>query len=249
MRRIALRPTKSVAQRLGRAMRIALHFISLILLSLAVGGCVNKEPEQRAAFIVWLQTQVIDAPDRRVPELDETQRDALGDYADQYDVLSDIDNLVQQQVQHLANAFEHETLTSLAQLQARHDTLRADRTALLAGQDALRQAQAHAQSERAEWKQPTDLQPVYSAAYDKIATQPIQVLNALNDIAQASLDDALRVADFIANHADQITIQADSGAVRDPSVQRDLNQLLDTLNRHADAVEQAQQRLKTLQSS
>ncbi|OZI48563.1 DUF3053 family protein [Bordetella genomosp. 4] len=228
-------------------MRIAFQFISIVLLSMAIAGCVNKEPEQRAAFIAWLQTQVIDTADRRVPALDETQRDALGDYADQYAVLSAVDNAVQQQMQNLTNAFEHEELASLAQLQARHQTLLADRQALAAGQEALRQAQAHAQSERAEWEQPADLQPVYTKAYDKIATQPVGVLDELTAIALASLDDALRVADFLTKHADQITIEADSAAVRDPSVQRELNQLLDTLNSHAAAVEQAQARLQTLQ--
>lgn len=228
-------------------MRIAFQFISIVLLSMAIAGCVNKEPEQRAAFIAWLQTQVIDTADRRVPALDETQRDALGDYADQYAVLSAVDNIVQQQVQNLANAFEHEGLTSLAQLQARHETLRADRQAVAAGQEALHQAQAHAQSERAEWEQPADLQPVYTEAYDKIVTQSAGVLDELTGTALASLDDALRAADFIAKHADQITIEADSAAARDPSVQRELNQLLDTLNSHAAAVEQAQARLQTLQ--
>lgn len=228
-------------------MRTAFHFIGAVLLSVAVAGCVNKEPEQRAAFIAWLQTQIIDTADRRVPALDETQRDALGDYADQYAVLSAVDNVVQQQMQNLANAFEHEGLTSLAQLQARQETLRTDRQAVAAGQEALRQAQAHAQSERAEWKQPADLQPVYTQAYDKIATQPASVLDELAGTALASLDDALRAADFIAKHADQITIEADSAAVRDPSVQRELNQLLDALNSHAAAVEQAQARLQNLQ--
>ena len=228
-------------------MRIAFHLISIVLLSMALAGCVNKEPEQRAAFIAWLQTQVIDTSDRRVPELDETQRDALGDYADQYAVLSAVDNIVQQQMQNLANAFEHEGLTSLAQLQTRHETLLADRQALAAGQEALREAQAHAQSERAEWEQPADLQPVYTKAYDKIVTQSVGVLDELTGTALASLDDALRAADFIAKHADQITIEADAAAVRDPSVQRELNQLLDAFNSHAAAVEQAKARLQTLQ--
>ena len=228
-------------------MRIAYQFIAAVLLSLAAVGCVNKEPEERAAFIAWLQAQVIEAPDMRVPELDETQRDALGDYADQYAELRAVDGAAQEQMQHLANAFEHETLTSLAQLQARRDALLADRQSLIAGQQALHQAQAHAQAERAKWKQPEDLQPVYAEAYDKVVTQPVRVLDELTTTALTALDDTLRVADFISQHLDQMTIEDDAASVQDPSVQQALNQLLDVLNSRAAAVEQAQSRLRTLQ--
>lgn len=228
-------------------MRSALHFVSMLLLCVTAAGCVNKEPEERAAFIAWLQAQVIDAPEVRVPALDETQRDALGDYAVQYEELRAVDSAVQEQVQNLANAFEHEALTSLAQLQSRHEALRTDRKALVSGQQAMHQAQAHARAKQAEWEQPADLQPIYVQAYDKVVTHPAETVDTLTVKALGVLDDTLRVADFIIQHKDQMTIADDSALVQDPSVQRQLNQLLDTLNRHAEAVKQAQQQLQTLQ--
>jgi len=228
-------------------MRSAFHFFSMVLFCLVAVGCTNKEPEERAAFIAWLQTQVIDAPDARLPDLDETQRDALGDYDNQYAELRAVDSVVQEQILNLANAFEHEALTSLAQLRSRQDMLRADRQTLVTTQQALHQAQAHAQAERAKWEQPADLLPVYARAYDKIVTQPVAVLDALTKTALAVLDDTLRVADFLAQHENQITIVDDSASVQDPSVQQELNQLLDILNGHAEALRRAQSQLQTLQ--
>ena len=54
------------------------------------------------------------------------------------------------------------------------------------------------------------------------------------------------VADFVARHREQIVIDAESASVRDPSVQQELNRLLDALNGHAAAVSQAQRSLRAL---
>lgn len=229
-------------------MRIAVYFIGMVWLSLAAVGCVNKEPEERAAFITGLQTQVIASPDLRVPAPDEAQRDAWGDYAKQYAVLMESNNAAAALKQHLVHAFDHATLSSVAQLQARLEVLRTDRQALLKAREALREVQTQAQAQRAEWKQPADLQTVYAQAYNKAVTQPAEVLDGLATTVLAALDDALRAADFVARHASQMTIEADSASVQDPSVQHELNQLLDALNSHAAAIEQALSRLQTLQS-
>jgi len=230
----------------GRIMRVAFRFIGLLMAALLLAGCVNKEPEQRAAFIAWLQARVTDAPGAAVPALDPAQRDVLGDYADHYAVLADFDAVAASAVRRLTRALEHEELHSLAQLQARHDALQTDRQALDEARDSLRKALARAQAERAELKQPADLQPVYARAYDQAVTQSAARLDALLQVAIAAVGDALRAADFVARHREQIVIDAGSASVRDPSVQRELNQLLDALNGHAAAVDQAQRSLRAL---
>lgn len=227
-------------------MRVAFRFMGLLLAALALAGCVNKEPEQRAAFIAWLQARVIDAPGAGAPALDPAQREALGDYAEHYRVLADFAAVAASATRRLASALEHEELHSLAQLQARHDALQADRQALADARASLDKALARAQAERAELKQPADVQPVYAQAYDQAVTQPAARLGALLQVAAAAVDDAVRAADFVARHREQIVIDAESASVRDPSVQRELNQLLDALNSHAAAVDQAQRSLRAL---
>lgn len=227
-------------------MRIAFRFIVLLMVSLAVTACVNKEPEQRAAFIAWLQTQVRDTPGAAVPALDPAQRDAFGDYADHYEVLADFDGVAKAAIGRLARALEHEELHSLAQLLAREEALLADRQALAEARASLRQALQRAGAERAKLEQPADLQPVYAQAYERAVTQAAARLDPLLVVAAAALDDALRVAEFVDRNRAQIVIEADSASVRDPSVQQELNRLLDILNGHAAAIEQAQRSLRAL---
>lgn len=231
-----------------KIMRIAFHFSGWVLVSLLLVGCINREPEERASFISWLQGQLIDAPDARVPVLDAAQHKALGDYVEQYQLLIDFQALTHAQMTQLAKTFEDERLDAVAQLQARRDILKADFQALVAGRAAMQQAQARALVVRADWKQPVDLQPVYSRAYDKVVTIPASVLSELTATALAALDDALQVSDFLSEHSDQVTIQDDSAAVRDPSVQRQINQKLEALNSHATAVAHAQARLRMMQT-
>lgn len=225
-------------------MRGVFHCFVMLVLCVAMTGCFNNEAEERAAFIVWLQTQVVDTPDTRVPVLDDKQREAVGDYAEQYAELVAIDEAIQAQRRHLANAFEHEQLTSLAQLRSRHGALRADQQALIDGQRAVHQALEHLQTQRVKWEQPADLQAVYTQACVKIATRPVVELDAVTTTVLRVLQDTLRVADFIDQHADQITVEADSAAALDPSVQQALNQLLDTLNQHETTLARAYRRFQ-----
>ncbi|MBV7485719.1 DUF3053 domain-containing protein [Bordetella sp. BOR01] len=227
-------------------MRIAFRFMWLLVASLVLAGCVNKEPEQRVAFMAWLQAKVLDTPGAAVPPLDEAQRDAFGDYAEHYDILADFDTVAASVVDRLARTLEHEELHSLAQLQARHDDLLADRQALSEARTSLDKALRQAQAERAELEQPADLQPVYAQAYERAVNHSAAQLDPLLAVTAAALDDALRVADFVARHREQIVIDAESASVRDPSVQQELNRLLEALNGHASAIDQAQRSLRAL---
>ncbi|GAB1579620.1 DUF3053 family protein [Bordetella petrii] len=220
-------------------MRAVCRFISLLLAGLLLAGCVNKEPEERAAFMQWLSAQAQVASGADLPAPDEAQRDAFGDYAEHYAVLADFHVAAVAARRTLRQAIEHEQLHSVAQLQARHAALQDDRQALSGARAALHEALAQAGAARADLDQPADLQPLYAQAYERFVTTEAQRLDALFATAGAALDDALRAAEFIAAHRDQISVDADAAAVRDPSVQRELNRLLDALNSHAAAVGQA----------
>ena len=230
----------------GGSMRIAVNFIWLLAAGLLLAGCVNKEPDQRAAFIAWLQASVADAPGAAVPALDDPQRDAFGDYVEHYQVLADFDAVAATVVERLGRALEHQELHTLAQLRARQDALLADRQALSEARASLRRALERAGTERAGLEQPADLQAVYAQAYGRAVTGSAARLEPLLAVAAAALDDAVRAAEYVARHRGQIVIDAESASVRDPSVQQELNRLLDALNGHADAVGQAQRSLRAL---
>lgn len=225
----------------GGSMRIAVNFIWLLAAGLLLAGCVNKEPDQRAAFMAWLQASVVEAPGAAVPALDDAQRDAFGDYVEHYQVLADFDAVAATVVERLGRALEHQELHTLAQLRARQDALLADRQALSEARASLRRA-----LERAGLEQPADLQAVYAQAYGRAVTGSAARLEPLLAVAAAALDDAVRAAEYVVRHRGQIVIDAESASVRDPSVQQELNRLLDALNGHAEAVGQAQRSLRAL---
>ncbi|WP_051439545.1 DUF3053 family protein [Bordetella petrii] len=220
-------------------MRAVCRFILLLLAGLLLAGCVNKEPEERAAFMQWLSARALAAPDAGLPATDEAQRDAFGDYAEHYAVLADFQVAARAARRTLHQAIEHEQLHSVAQLQARRAALRDDQQALAQARTALHEALAQAGAARAELEQPVDLQPLYAQAYERFVTAEAGRLDGWFAIAEAALGDALRAADFIAAHRDQMLVSADAAAVRDPSVQRELNRLLGALNSHAAAVGRA----------
>ncbi|CAP43061.1 DUF3053 domain-containing protein [Bordetella petrii] len=227
-------------------MRIAVNFIWLLAAGLLLAGCVNKEPDQRAAFMAWLQASVVEAPGAAVPALDDAQRDAFGDYVEHYQVLADFDAVAATVVERLGRALEHQELHTLAQLRARQDALLADRQALSEARASLRRALERAGTERAGLEQPADLQAVYAQAYGRAVTGSAARLEPLLAVAAAALDDAVRAAEYVVRHRGQIVIDAESASVRDPSVQQELNRLLDALNGHAEAVGQAQRSLRAL---
>ena len=60
-------------------------------LALLLGACGNREPEARAAFIALLQSRSEAAAGGPValPSLSKEERQALGDYAQAYGIMSD----------------------------------------------------------------------------------------------------------------------------------------------------------------
>lgn len=222
------------------------RLVWLAVAGLALAACMNNEPEDRAAFIAWLQPQAASdqAGPLRVP--DDAQRDAFGTYAEHYEVLADFDRAARRAVAVLKVALEHDELHTLAQLLQRGPALAADRQALARARDTLRQAQEHARAEVAVLQQPDELQRVYAQVYQRIVVDQGSRLDLWLAAAAAATDDALRVAEYVERHRDQIVVTADAAAVRDPSVLHELNRLLDILNGHATAIGQARAGLPAL---
>ncbi|WP_141217753.1 DUF3053 family protein [Bordetella genomosp. 7] len=211
----------------------------LAVVGLALAACMNNEPEERAAFIAWLQPQAM--PEHtgplRVP--DDAQRDAFGTYARHYEVLADYDQVARRAVDVLKAALEHDELHTLAQLLERGPALATDRQALARARDDLQQALGHANAEVAELRQPDEVQRVYAPVYQRIVIDQGARLDVWLATAAAATDDALRVVEYVDRHGDQIAVTADAAAVRDPSVLHELNRLLDILNGHATTIGQA----------
>ena len=65
-----------------------LRLLALVWLAAALLAGCSQEPKQRAAFISFLQTRILDRPGATIPLLGKEDREQLGDdYASQYAVI------------------------------------------------------------------------------------------------------------------------------------------------------------------
>jgi hypothetical protein len=228
--------------------RTYLRLSGVLLLSSLLLGCINKEPEQRAAFIAILQTLIVDRPAMSVPALNGDQQKAVGSYAEQYQLLRDFQPKLHNLVTHLADTLDQERMATFSQLMAHRQSLQANIQALSQEQAALETLQSQVGSLRASWKQPAELDAVYSAAYDKQVAEPAKMIEALTTSTLSTLQDAMAVIAFVDAHADQIVFDNNEAAVKDPSIQRQLNHLLEVLNTHALSLVKVHTALETIQA-
>ena len=114
-------------------------------LALLLGACGNREPG-RAAFIALLQSRSEAAAGGPValPSLSKEERQALGDYAQAYGIMSDYQAELRKAAQPLREVLATETLRSVGDIVARHDALTLARKTLQANVAAVREARARA---------------------------------------------------------------------------------------------------------
>jgi hypothetical protein len=127
---------------------------------------------------------------------------------------------------------------------------RAEMAEIQSGMAAIRAALdrqlAAANAAREALKQPSDLEPVYDAAYERDVTQPAKAFAEIFPDLDAALGSIVALADYLDRHKDRISI--DGGAIRlaDPSLQPELEKLVDALRARQHAMQSAQRRLNEL---
>src|SRR5712675_2272534 len=60
----------------------------VVLLALGAAACGDNEPEQRKAFIEFLQTRIVDKPGVHVPRLTDGEKKSVGPYVDHFAVIT-----------------------------------------------------------------------------------------------------------------------------------------------------------------
>ena len=214
-------------------------------LALLLGACGNREPEARAAFIALLQSRSEAAAGGPValPSLSKEERQALGDYAQAYGIMSDYQAELRKAAQPLREVLATETLRSVGDIVARHDALTLARKTLQANVAAVREARARADKARSSLELPPDLAPAYDGVYDESLTAPANELLAAADTLDAVARDALAIADFVAANAAGIEL-AGARRAATPSLQQALNLRLQGLNAQSDDLERAREQIR-----
>lgn len=222
-------------------------FLLLALaLPLVLAACGNKEPEQRAAFMQFLQTRIVDKPGVRVPQLTDEEKKSFGDYAAQYAVITDFNAGMDASVKPMGSLMQKGAVRSLNDVIARRDDIKTVQTALKDMGEALTKEQGKADAAHAQLKQPDDLKAVYDKAYDKTVTMPANTFREVLPQISGTLDSSLKVAEYVEAHKTQIDLSGPAPRVQDPTVLAELNKLLQELSAQAQKVQQAQTRLQAV---
>lgn len=225
-----------------RACLLGLATASLLFLS----ACVNKEPQERAAFIQLLQSRMGSASLLPIGILSGPEKEAVGGYADAYEVITDFQEAMAQAAVSMLGVLEVETLHSVAEIVERRARFEAARKTLAEQAAELQQAQAKADKARAALALPADLAPVYDGVYDEAVTAPAaELLDAAAEL-DAVARDALGVADFVAAHAQDILLLDGQARVATLTLLQELNLRLQGLNAQSQVLERARATLMQL---
>ncbi|HCQ49351.1 MAG TPA: DUF3053 domain-containing protein [Achromobacter sp.] len=215
-------------------------------LPLVLAACGDKEPEQRTAFIQYLQTRIVDKPGVRVPKLTDEEQKSFGDYAAHYAVITDFNAGMDASVKPLSGIIQKGALRSLNDIVTRREDMKAAQQSLSDMGVALKDQQTKADAAHAQLKQPADLKTVYDKAYEKTVSLPADTFRDVLPQLNATFDSGLKIADYVEAHKAQIEISGPIVKVNDPAVQTELNQLLQNLNEQAKNLQQAHTRMQAL---
>lgn len=186
--------------------RYVLMIPVLLFLSVQLTACGDKEPDQRKAFIQFLQTTVLPGGER-LPALSDDQKKQFGPYTKDYQVLLTFT----QQYTQAVNSSLLPVLDLIGQIRVPQDYL-THRTALQQAASALNllapqiaQLKKQADDARGTLKQPDDLKAVYGQAYTKLVTQPVQTSAPVIADASTLSSTLIQVGDFLNSQGSQVT--------------------------------------------
>ncbi|CAB3885657.1 hypothetical protein LMG26858_03465 [Achromobacter anxifer] len=218
-----------------RACLLGLATASMLFLT----ACVNKEPQERAAFIQLLQSRMSSASLVPIGALSEQEKEAVGGYADAYGVIAGFQESMAQAAAAMREVPAVETIHSVGEIVERKPRFEAARKTLAEQVANLQQAQAKADKARGALALPADLAPVYDGVYDEAVTAPATDLMDAAANMDAVARDALGIADFVAAHAQDILLADGQARVAMPTLQQELNLRLQGLNSQSDVLERA----------
>jgi hypothetical protein len=176
-----------------------------LLVVMQLTACGDKEPEQRKAFIDYIQNTVMRSG-AKIPTLSEDQKQKFGNYAGDYAILVGFS----QQLSKSLDASLTPALDQINQIRtaqdymSKRDTLQQSVGALnLLGQQ-IQSAKSQADTARTALKQPDDLKAVYNQAYDKIVTGPANALMPVIPTTASFVQDLVQVGDFLRAQGNQV---------------------------------------------
>jgi hypothetical protein len=216
-------------------------------LTLATAGCFDNEPQQRRAFITFLQTRIIDKPGLHIPIMSDKDIADFGPYADHYRIMNGFHHKLDDSIsKDLARGMQIGTPRSLEDLRDHRDILPVLKTGMTNMKANLDKAEGEADAARKALKQPTDLKAVYDIAYGRLVTAPAKVFCEIGPIIEGMLPVIEELAAYLDGHRDTITFRGGSPVVTHPATRAKLNALMEAAGKAAEASEAGKRKLRAM---
>lgn len=176
-----------------------------LLMVMGLTACGDKEPEQRKAFIDYLQNTVMRSG-TPIPTLSEDQKQKFGAYAGDYAILLGFSQQLSKSVEtSLTPALDQINQIRTAQdYMLKRDTLQQSAGVLNLLGPQIQAAKSQADTARAALKQPDDLKAVYNQVYDKIVTVPSNVLIPAIPTTADFVQELVQIGAFLQAQGNQV---------------------------------------------
>ena len=219
--------------------------LACLFLSLALSACGPSEPDQRKAFIAFLQTEVLPRPGARVPQPNAEKQKTFGDYAGHYAVITRFHERMNASVATpMQQAMSNGVPRSIAEVVSRKADLAAVRAGFGKMRTALDEAVAATDAERAALKQPDDLRAVYASVYDKLVVQPVSVFRDIFPPTDEAFAAILAMAELVEGNRQAIKLNGSQLEVTNPALRAKVQAALEAMASKQRAMTEAQQKMR-----
>ena len=217
---------------------------ALVVLAATLAGCGDKEPEQRKAFIAFLQTRILDKQGARVPKPSDTEAKSFGVYAEHYAVITGFNAEIDAAMSGPYRISQSMAPRSVQEsLERRHDIV-AMRDSLSKSVDTMRKTLAATQIRREALRQPADLKPIYTAAYDRSVTAPALAFLATVPVAIEGLTLSLKLADYLDSNRNTVKVSGSNVEAKNARIRADVNRMMNEMNVQRQKLSEARQRMR-----
>jgi Protein of unknown function (DUF3053) len=182
-----------------------------VLLALALAAWGNPEPDQRKAFIAFLQ-DLNSRPGLHLVVPSANDEKAFGPYLQHYVIILDFNKQMNATMkdfmaQMIKMGFgPNPSSRSIEQLAAAPADLTAAKDTIDKMVQAIETGLAKVTADRAALKQPDDLKAVYDKTFDKLVTAPTVAMDNYAKATDAGIDATIKLVSYINAHRTKLVI-------------------------------------------
>ena len=224
-----------------------LALAGVLILTVTVAACFDNEPQQRRAFMTFLQTRVIDKPGLHIPIMSDKDVADFGSYADHYRVLNGFHHKLDASIsKDLGRLMQIGSPRSLEDLRDHRDVLPVLKSGMATMKADLDKAESETDAAHRALKQPADLKAVYDVAYGRLVTTPARVFRELGPMIEGMLPAIEELAAYLDEHRDTITFRGGTPVVSDPATRTKLANLMEAAGKAAQVSEEGKRKLRAM---